>query len=217
MRLTYRDVPATAPGRPAMVFHDRGVDSVERVIGLAQASGAVGRVVAPFGDYGFTASGMELAGICWYRTVPGYAGADPLSLARAVVQVGDLLDVLDPDGLALIGWGQGAVVALGTGLLHRERVSSVVCVDARPAHLEALPASLLDASAPPPVLSMSTGAEPDMPQGGGDADHGAAAVVGEAGLGAHGIAATGWCWPGGADEERDQAMAEEIGRWLSDG
>ena len=62
-----------------VVLHDRGAASAERVAALAQASGAVGRVVVPFGDYGFTASGMELAGICWYRTVSGFAGPDPIS------------------------------------------------------------------------------------------------------------------------------------------
>ncbi|HEV3281626.1 MAG TPA: hypothetical protein VG032_08475 [Acidimicrobiales bacterium] len=203
MKLTYRDVPGTAL-RPAVVLHDRGAASVDRVTAVAQASGAVGRVVAPFGDYGFTAGGMELAGICWYRTVPGYAGADPLSLARAVVQVGDLLDALALDDPALIGWGQGAVVALGAGLLHPDRVASVVGVDARTAHVEALPVGVLSEPAAPPVLLIGSGAD----RGSDDS---------EARLRAHGVTVTGWRWPGGSEEDRDKAIAEQIGRWLGDG
>ncbi len=202
MKLIYRDLPATTSGRPAVALHDRGAASVERIAGLAQASGAVARVLAPYGDYGFTASGMELAGICWYRTVPGFTGPDPLTLARAVVQVGDLLDDLDLDRPALLGCGQGAVVALGAGLLQADRVASVVAIDAASAHVEALPASLMTPATPLPVLLMST------------VDDGVTANVGT--LAAYGIAATGWHWPGGADEDRDKATAERIGRWLDD-
>ena len=201
MKLTYRDLPVTRAGRPTVVLHDRGAASIDWLAGLVQASGAVGRVVVPFGDYGFTASGMELAGICWYRTVPGFAGPDPLSLARAVVQVGDLLEDLDLDETALIGWGQGAVVALGAGLLQIDRVNSVVAIDTAPTHVEALPARLLAPGSRPPVLLMSTVE---------------AGVTPEGRLDAHGITATGWHWPGGADEDRDKAMAERIGRWLGD-
>jgi pimeloyl-ACP methyl ester carboxylesterase len=188
--------------------------------GLVQASGAAGRVVAPFGDYGFTASGMELAGICWYRTVPGHAGADPLSLARAVIQVGDLLDDLALDDLALIGWGQGAVVALGLGLHRRDRVASVVGVDAPAAHVEALPAGVLSEPVAPPVLLIGTEDDPVTHQrdpGQPDAAGPDGAVDAEACLRAHGIAVTGWRWTGGSDEERDKAIAEQIGRWLGDG
>lgn len=203
MKLTYRDLPAATSGRPAVVLHDRGAASVERVTALAQASGAVARVVAPYGDYGFTASGMELAGICWYRTVPGFISPDPLTLARAVVQVGDLLEDLHLDRPALLGWGQGAVVALGAGLLRSDLVGSVVAIDTEPAHLEALPAKLLAPATPLPVLLMRT------------VDDGVCADEGT--LGALGLTATGWHWPGGADEDRDKAMAERIGRWLGDG
>ncbi|MGH9081119.1 MAG: hypothetical protein ACRDYE_13805, partial [Acidimicrobiales bacterium] len=221
MKLTYRDLPAATPGRPAVVLHDRGTASVDRLVTLAGASGAVGRVVAPFGDYGFTAGGMELAGICWYRTVPGCAGADPISLARAVVQVGDLLDDLDLDSPALIGWGQGAVVALGTGFLHHGRVASVVCVDATPAHVEALPASVLAAPTPPTVLLVSSGrdrAVTDEAVAGPDViDRDAATTGVEARLRAHGIDTTKWRGPDETGEDQDKAMAERIGRWLDDG
>jgi pimeloyl-ACP methyl ester carboxylesterase len=207
MKLAYRDVPASAPGRPAIVLHDRGMASVARVTALAQASGAVGRVVAPFGDYGFTASGMELAGICWYRTVPGFAGGDPLTLAKAVVQVGDLLDDVDLDRPALLGWGEGAVVALGAALLRPDRVASVMGIDAQASHLDALPAGLTGPASPPPVLLM-----------GRAEDHDAGPERAGACLGRRGITASTWDWPGGGSEEdRDKAMAERIGRWLEDG
>lgn len=207
MKLAYRDVPAPTGGRPAIVLHDRGAASVDKLTALARASGAVGRTVAPFGDYGFTASGMELAGICWYRTVPGYDGGDPLTLAKAVVQMVDLLDDVDLDRPALLGWGQGAVVALGAALLRPERVTSVTGIDAEPSHVGALPASLRAPAAAAPVLVMSS--TPD-----GDAR---LERVGKC-LAERGMATSRWCWPGGGNEEdRDKAMAERIGRWLGDG
>lgn len=209
MKLSYRDLPGAAAGRPAVVLHDRGMASADRVAALVEASGAVSRMVVPFGDYGFTSSGMELAGICWYRTVPGYAGPDPLSLARAVVQVGDLLDDVDLDAPTLVGWGQGAVVALGAGLLRGDRVSSVVGVDTPAAHVAGLPPRVLAPDRPPPVLLLGASDE--------GAPSGVTPAVGKETLATYGIAATEWRWPGGADEDRDKAMADEIGRWLSDG
>ncbi len=214
MRLAYRDVAAGAAGRPAVALHHRGASSVDDVVALAQAGGAVGRVVAPFGDYGFTASGMELAGICWYRTVPGYGPADPLTLAKAVVQVADLLDELDLDGPAILGRGEGAVVALGAALLRPDRVVSVVCVDTPPSHVEALPAALRSPGrGAPPVLLMSSDVAEDA-----DLD-----PVGDR-LAGRGVATSRWPEPGGGgdedrpeDEDRDKAAAERIGRWLEDG
>jgi pimeloyl-ACP methyl ester carboxylesterase len=223
VRLVYRDLPTTAPGPPVVVLHDRGAPTTDQVAALAQTTGAAGRVVAPFGDYGFTASGMELAGICWYRTGPGFASPDPLSLARAVVQVGDLLDALGLDAPVLVGWGQGAAVGLGTGLLHADRVASVIGIDAASAHVDALPAHLLAVDRKPPVLLLRT--------------RGDVGIADEATMGAHGFAVTEWRWPGGVDQEgdhqkgdhqerdhqerdhqeRDKAVAEQIGRWLADG
>jgi pimeloyl-ACP methyl ester carboxylesterase len=220
VKLTYRDLPATVSGVTAVVLHDRGAASADRMAGLVQASGAAGRVVAPFGDYGFTASGMELAGICWYRTVPGFAAPDPLSLSRAVVQVGDLLDELDLDGPALLGWGQGAVVALGAGLLQPDRVTSVTGIDAPAAHIEALPARLLAAERRPPVLLLRTTADGTTATGRTTVTGGTTAtdgsLAGESTLADHGITCIGWNWPGGDDGDRDKAMAERIGRWLGD-
>ncbi len=80
------------------------------------AVGLGGRLVVPFGDYATTPSGMEVGGPCWYRSLPGGAGTDPLTLTRAVVQVSDLLDDAGLDRPVLMGWRQGAAVALGVGL-----------------------------------------------------------------------------------------------------
>ncbi len=152
MRLAYRDTAAVEPGSPAVVLHGAGTASADDLTRVALASGAVGRVVAPFGDYAYTANGMEVAGICWYRILPGFAGTDRISLAKAVVQVCDLLDDLDLGPPVLIGWGQGGVVALGSGLLRAAAVESVVCVDVDPVHVELLPASVWADGAPPRVL-----------------------------------------------------------------
>ena len=106
MKLAYRDFPSTSSSVAAVVFHPEGPPSIDRPTRMAQSSGAVGRVVAPFGDYAFYPSGMEVGGICWYRAVPGSTAADPISLTKAVVQATDLLDDLGLDRPALIGWGQ---------------------------------------------------------------------------------------------------------------
>jgi pimeloyl-ACP methyl ester carboxylesterase len=206
MKLAYRDFPSPSSGPAAVVFHAEGPSSIDRPTRLAESSGAVGRVVAPFGDYAFYPSGMEVGGICWYRAVPGSTSADPISLTKAVVQATDLLDDLALDRPALIGWGQGGVVALGAGLLRPNRVGSVICVDAIPAHLQLLPPAALAAADAPPVLLASTGAAGEQTV----ADQ-------QDRLGRHGIVASIWHWTGddGA-EERDKAVAERIGEWLTD-
>jgi pimeloyl-ACP methyl ester carboxylesterase len=216
MKLTYRDLPSTSAGRSVVVFHPEGVPSVDRPIGIALASGAVGRVVAPFGDYAFYPSGMEVGGICWYRGVPGTGTADPISLTKAVVQAGDLLDDLDLDRPALIGWGQGGIVALGAGLLRAPEVASVMAVDAPSAHLGLLPPSALAADVAPPVLLAAS-----RPAGE------ATVADQQARLGHYGIDASIWHGSGedaggeDADEEhadqRDKAVAERIGEWLTNG
>lgn len=213
MKLNYRDLPATASDRPAVVLHDRGAASADQVAGLAEASGSVGRMVVPFGDYGFTASGMELAGICWYRTVPGFVAPDPLTVARAVVQVGDLMDDLALDGPALIGRGQGAVVAIGTGLLQPDRVSAVVAIDVVPGHLPALPARLRLGGRCPPLLLLTTDGS-SVP--GGEAGLADAVEADDRTLAAIGTPVTRWQWAGGDDQDRDKATSEQIGRWLAD-
>jgi pimeloyl-ACP methyl ester carboxylesterase len=206
MKLAYRDFPSTSSGAPAVVFHPEGPASIDRPVRMAQSSGAVGRVVAPFGDYAFYPSGMEVGGICWYRVVPGSSAADPISLTKAVVQASDLLDDLGLDRPALIGWGQGGVVALGAALLQPGKVGSVVSVDAVAAHLDLLPPAGLAAGGAPPVLLAAT-------------DPAGARTVAdqEDRLGRHGIVASIWRWTGDdGDEERDKAVAERIGEWLTD-
>ncbi|HVB93623.1 MAG TPA: alpha/beta hydrolase [Acidimicrobiales bacterium] len=206
MKLAYRDFPSTASGVPAIVFHPEGPPSVDRPTHMAQSSGAVGRLVAPFGDYAFYPSGMEVGGICWYRAVPGSTSADPISLTKAVVQATDLVDDLGLDRPALVGWGQGAVVALGAALLRAGQVGSVICVDAIPAHLELLPPSALAGGNPPPVLLAAT--DPAGVQTVADQQER---------LGGHGIVASVWHWTAyDGDDERDKAVAERIGQWLTD-
>ena len=100
---------------------------------VVRATGIAGRTVVPFGDYAFYPSGMAIGGLCWYRLLPGFAGTDPISLAKAVVQVCDLLDDLAMPSPVLTGFGQGAVVALGAGSLRPDRVGSVVAIDPHPA------------------------------------------------------------------------------------
>jgi pimeloyl-ACP methyl ester carboxylesterase len=207
MRLTYRDLAAVASGPPAVVLHAEGSVSTDDLAEVARASGAVGRVVAPFGDYAYTANGMEVAGICWYRILPGYAGTDRISLAKAVVQVGDLLDDLDLGNPVLIGWGQGGVVALGAGLLGAGAVESVICVDGDPAHIELLPARALGKADHPRLLLAAT-------------DGGRGPTLGDlqAYLGGHGIESSTWEWSHEeSGMERDEALAHRIGSWLEDG
>jgi pimeloyl-ACP methyl ester carboxylesterase len=210
MKLVYRDSDAVVPGVPgipAVVFHRDGMTSIDELSGVAVASGMVGRVVAPYGDYAFYPSGMEVGGICWYRALPGSLGTDPISLTRAVVQAGDLLDDLDLDRPVLIGWGQGGVVALGAGLLRAGRVGSVICVDALSEHFDLLPAPALTADPAPPVLLAIT-----------DPEGGPTLTEQQARLAGHGITSATWQWSGGGTgEDRDSAMAERIGQWLEDG
>jgi pimeloyl-ACP methyl ester carboxylesterase len=123
-----------------------------------------------------------------------------------VVQAADLVDDLDLDRPALIGWGQGGVVALGAALLRPGQVGSVVCVDAVTAHLELLPPAALATDGAPPLLLAAT--DPAGAQTAADQQDR---------LGRHGIVASIWRWTGeDGDEERDKAVAERIGEWLTD-
>jgi pimeloyl-ACP methyl ester carboxylesterase len=206
LKLAYQDIATTAPGAPAVVLHREGM-TIDGPTAVAQATAGVGRVLAPYGDYGYYPSGMELGGICWYRVLPGFAGTDPVSLAKAVVQVCDLLDDLDLDQPLLIGWGQGGVVAVGAGLLRDSRVGSVVSVDAPSGHLELLPARVLATPARPPILLAVT-----------DPAAGPAVQQHQRVLAGQGPAPSTWCWPAdGSASERDNAVAERIGAWLEHG
>jgi pimeloyl-ACP methyl ester carboxylesterase len=180
--------------------------SIDGPMGVALASTGVGKVVAPYGQYAYYPSGMEVGGICWYRVLPGFTGTDPISLATAVVQVCDLLDDLDLDRSVLIGWGQGAVVALGAGLLQPGRVGSVVSVDAPAGHVALLPSRALSANLPPPMLLAATDPWDD-----------ATLRELQTQLGRRRLTPTTWCClVNGSPEDQDKAVAERIGMWLEE-
>lgn len=202
MKLAYLDLPGE--GVPAVVLH-REATPPERDAEVVRATGVVGRTVTPFGDYAYYPSGMAIGGICWYRLLPGYAGTDPISLAKAVVQVCDLLDTTAMERPLLAGFGQGAVVALGVGSLRSGRVRGVVAVDPHPAHLGLLPEAVWESPEPPPTFLASSAPE------------GRPALEESLGLLAErGRPATSWCWDGaGGEEAADPDLAEAVRSWLS--
>jgi hypothetical protein len=206
MKLAYQDMAAAEPGVPAVVIHREGLTSVDGPIGVARATAGVGRVVAPYGDYAYYPSGMEVGGICWYRVLPGFAGTDPISLAKAVVQVCDLLDDLELHRPVLMGWGQGGVVAVGAGLLRAGHVGSVVSVDAPLGHFELLPARARSAEVRPRLLLAATD-----PSDGPVLDQQQDILSG-------GRAPITWCGPvEGTSEDKDKALSVRIGQWLDGG
>jgi pimeloyl-ACP methyl ester carboxylesterase len=199
VNLAYLDLPGE--GVPAVALH-REATPPEQAAALLQATGVVGRTVAPVGDYAFYPSGMAIGGLCWYRILPGYAGTDPISLAKAVVQVCDLLDDLALERPLLAGFGQGAVVALGAGMLRPDRVGWVVSVDPHPDHLNLLPAATW-APPPPPVLLASA-----APSGLGTHQRSAEVLAG------HGRPADTWCHDGaGGTEAAEAELAAAVRRW----
>ena len=209
VKLAYRDVPAPPDGRRSVVVLHR--EGVPPWTGSTRWPGPVarrrpgGRAVRGLRLH---PSGMEIGG---HLLVPGAAGirrrTDPISLAKAVVQVGDLLDDLDLDRPVLTGSGQGGVVALGAGLLARRTGTSVVCVDAPAAHADLLPAALLAPDPDARILLLA---------GGPDAGSGLGRIRDL--LDAHGIHADSWCWSGeGSRDEGDRAMADHTVEWLQEG
>lgn len=207
MKLAYLDRATGSTGDPVVVLHREGVAPLDEAARMADRLPATGRVILPFGDYAYYPSGMEIGGLCWYRVLPGFEGTDPISLTKAVVQVGDLLDDLDLDHPVLTGSGQGGVVALGAGLLARRAGTSVVCVDAPAAHADLLPAALLAPDPDARILLLA---------GGPDAGGGLGRMRDL--LDAHGIHADTWCWSGdGSPDEGDQAMADHAVEWLQEG
>ena len=126
---------AVAGESTAVLLHGQGGVPVDQMVAFARRVGLAGTVVVPFGDYATTPSGMEVGGPCWYRSLPGGAGTDPLTMTRAVVQVSDLLDDAGLGRPVLVGWRQGGAVAVGVGLLAPSGVRAVVAVDAPAAHL----------------------------------------------------------------------------------
>lgn len=202
MNLSYLDLPGE--GRPCVVLHREATSPVEDAE-ILRSTGVVGRTVVPFGDYAFYPSGMAIGGLCWYRLLPGFAGTDPVSLAKAVVQVCDLLDAAAIDGLVLAGFGQGAVVALGAGSIRPDRVSSVVAVDPHPGHLPLLPAATWEVTSAPPVLLAGSG-----PDGAPALERSLTELAG------FGRPATGWCWEGnGGAEAAASELATAVRRWLT--
>jgi predicted esterase len=204
VRLAYLDRPIGPTGPTVVVLHHEGATPADEATRVADRLPGTGRVILPFGDYAYYPSGMEIGGLCWYRVLPGFEGTDPISLTKAVVQVGDLLGDLGLERPVLTGSGQGAVVALGAGLLAGRAGSSVVCVDAPVAHLALLPDSLLAADPPPRVLLLAGGPAADD-------DLGRMRDL----LGAKGLPADTRAVPGSDSRgETDRAMADEAARWL---
>jgi pimeloyl-ACP methyl ester carboxylesterase len=229
-------------GVPAVVLHREAEAAPAGPVGLVRATGLAGRVVFPFGGYAFYPSGMEVGGVCWYRVLPGYEGTDPISLATAVVQVCDLLDDLDLDRLLLVGFGQGAVVALGAALVRPDRVGSAVAVDPWPGHVALLPpASVPSLGGAPDTGEPAPGERaPAADAVPGPSVAGAAAPVGGAParsfppvllagtapesspglarvrdlLAGRGVAAGTWCPSEGSGEDQaDEALAGAVRAW----
>lgn len=157
MKLAYRVIEAEEAGPSAVLVHGQGGVPIDELTGFARRCGLGGTLVVPFGDYATTPSGMEVGGACWYRSLPGDAGTDPLTLTRAVVQLADLLADVGLDRPVLVGRRQGATVAIGAALLAPMATGGVVAVDAPSAHLTLLPAALTVAVGAPPVLLAVTG------------------------------------------------------------
>jgi pimeloyl-ACP methyl ester carboxylesterase len=204
MKLAYLDLPLDSPGPAAVLLHRESISSTKDALAFGQGSGLFSRLAVPTGEYAFYPSGMSIGGTCWYRILPGFEGTDPISLTTAVVEVADLLGDLALGQPVLIGWGQGAVVALGAGVWQHGAVRAIVCVDPSLSHLELLPPAVLDAPGAPPVLVVASGADraPDLERQ-------------EKFLASRNIGATSWCWEGeGTTEEFDRALADRIGRWI---
>jgi pimeloyl-ACP methyl ester carboxylesterase len=211
MKLAYLDLALDSSGPPAVLLHREGIAATAGAIAFAQGSGLFGRAAIPTGEYAFYPSGMSIGGTCWYRMLPGFEGTDPISLTTAVVEVADLLDDLGLDRPVLLGWGQGAVVALAAGVWQSDAVGAVVCVDPSVRHLELLPPAVLAVPSPPPILLVASGTA-----------QAAALEQQEKLLASHSIDVTSWCWSGddtgeGTNEEFDRDLVDRIGRWMDHG
>ena len=153
MRLAYHDIDGDPAAASAVVLHREAVIDTEAAVAVARAAGITGRVIGPYGDCAFYPSGMDIGGLCWYRVLPDERGADPVTVAKAVVQVADLMADARLERPVLLGWGQGAVVALGTALLPGSPAGAAVCVDPSVADIRCLPpAGGTDPGPTPPVL-----------------------------------------------------------------
>ena len=208
MKLAYRVIPAEEAGPGAVLVHGQGGVPIDELTAFARRCGLGGTLVVPFGDYATTPSGMEVGGLCWYRSLPGDAGTDPLTLTRAVVQLADLLADAGLDRPVLVGWRQGASVAVGAALLAPMATAGVVAVDVPSAHLSLLPAALTVAVGAPPVLLVVTGSTEGVDPGAALDEltgRGLTAVIGHEPDVARSEA---------ADRENDEVMAEAVGRFV---
>jgi pimeloyl-ACP methyl ester carboxylesterase len=208
MKLAYRVLEAEGAGPSAVLVHGQGGVPIDELTAFARRCGLSGDLVVPFGDYATTASGMEIAGPCWYRSLPGDAGTDPLTLTRAVVQLADLLADVGLDRPVLVGWRQGATVAVGAALLAPMSTGGVVAVDIPSAHLSLLPAALTVAIGAPPVFLAGSGSV-----------EGADAVVALDELTSRGVAAevghgSDLAGSEATDGQNDGAMTDAVGRFV---
>lgn len=172
MNLTYlQKTPETPSGLPALlVLHAEAAPPDPQLVARLSGSGEGRPVIAPFGDYAFYPSGMEIGGLSWYR-VPGGGPADPITVCRAVLQVCDLIEsAVDPSAgetpCTVVGIRQGAVVAVGAGLLRPDLVAAVVAIDLPAPHLTALPPPAWEERARPAFLLADVPpdtAPPDLP------------------------------------------------------
>ena len=204
MKLAYLDLALDSPGRAVVALHREMVRNTDDAVGFVRDSGLFSRAVVPTALYAYHPSGMEVGGTTWYRMLPGFEGTDPISMTAAILQVCDLLHDVEVERPVLVGWGQGALVALAAGLLRADAVGPVVCCDTPIAHVRLLPMAVLDVPVAPDLLLAATGVhrEPEL------------AEV-EKLLAGHKIAATTWCWSGeGTQRDLDQALASRIGRWI---
>jgi len=202
VKLAYHDV-AAGEGRCDVVVLHRDVGTPTEPLDLIRATGRARRLVAPWGDYAVYPSGMEIGGVTWYRLLRASTGTDAISLAKAVVQVADLLDDLAEacPRPALVGWGQGGVVAAGVGLSFPDKVGSVACVDGPSADVAALPPSGEGALPPFLVAAADAGATGDVEPI-------------ERLLGARGASVATWSFDG--DGAAGDALVGRLGTWLDD-
>jgi hypothetical protein len=206
MKLAYLDVGLATPGPAVVALHREMVNSAHDAMDFARDSGLFSRAVVPTGLYAYHPSGMEVGGITWYRMLPGFEGSDPISMTTAILLVCDLLDDVAAEQPVLVGWGQGALVALAAGLLRADAVGSVACCDIPIAHVRLLPRAVLDVPAAPTLLLAATSPHrrPELEEV-------------EKLLSSRKIATTTWSWSGeGTQRDLERALASRIGRWMAD-
>lgn len=153
------DAGGGAARAPALVVvHAEAAPPDVRLVGRLSRSGGGRPVIAPFGDYAFYPSGMEVGGLSWYRVPTGRDRADPITVCRAILQVCDLIEDLGCSASTVVGERQGAVVAIGAGLLRPDLVAAVAAIDVPADHLAALPPGAWAQTSRPALLLVDTAA-----------------------------------------------------------